>query len=286
MRTPSAPPVVVGVNETSAGLAAVRLAAREAVARGVELRVVHAFTWPDHRFGRAPQEYAPARRAASAVVDRAVAAARRSTPGVRVRGLVADGPAVRVLVQQSRAAAMLVLGDDDLSVAPRMPIDSVLVQTVSRAFCPTVVARGPRPPGGPLLAAVDGSPASLPALRLAADEAARRPVAVEVVHVIARDCAESDGHRVLEEALASVPALRSARRRLLIGDPAAALVRVSQRARMVLIGPSGRARPALLGPVAQALLRRAACPTLFVHGFDAGTPAPAGTVRAAGALAT
>src|SRR3712207_8783536 len=43
MRTPSAPPVVVGVNGTSAGLAAVRLAAREAVARGVELRVVHAF---------------------------------------------------------------------------------------------------------------------------------------------------------------------------------------------------------------------------------------------------
>ncbi len=286
MRTPDAPPVVVGVNGTAAGLAAVRLAAREAVARGVELRVVHAFTWPDPRFGRAEQAYAPARREATQIVDRAVASARRSTPGVRVRGVVADGPPVRVLVQQSRTATMLVLGDDDLSVTPRMPIDSILVRTVSRAFCPTVVARGPRPPGGPLLAAVDGSPPSLQALRFAADEAARRPVAIEVVHVVERAGEEEDGRRVLDEAIATVRELRGVPRRLLIGDPAAALVRASQRARMVLVGPRGRGGSGLLGPVAQTLLRRGACPTLFVHGITATRHSSAGTVPSAGALAT
>ena len=45
MPIPSPSPVVVGVTGTSAGLAAVRLAAREAVSRDSELRVVHAFSW-------------------------------------------------------------------------------------------------------------------------------------------------------------------------------------------------------------------------------------------------
>jgi nucleotide-binding universal stress UspA family protein len=285
MRTPEAPPVVVGVNGTAAGLTAVRLAAREAVARDLELRVVHAFTWPDPRFGGG-QGYAAARREASLIVDRAVASAQRSTPGVRVRGQVVDGLPARVLVQQSRAATMLVLGDEVPAGAPGTPIDSVLLQTVSRAFCPTVVARGQRPPGGPLLAAVDGSETSLLTLRFAADESARRPVEIEVVHVVERPGAEEAGLRLLEDAVAAVPELRGARRRLLIGDPAAALVRASRRARMVLAGPRGRDGAALLGPVAQQLLRRGACPTLFVHGITAAGRCSAGTVPSAGALAT
>jgi nucleotide-binding universal stress UspA family protein len=286
MRTPDTPLVVVGVIGTAAGLAAVRLGAREAVARNAELRVVHAFTWPDRRYGREPQGYAPARSEAARIVERAIATARRSVPGVRVRGLVVDGPTVRVLVQQSRAATLLVLGDDDLSVAPRAPIDSILVQAVSRAFCPTLVARGPRPPGGPLLAGVDGSAASLLALRFAADEAARRAVAVDVVHVVERPGAEEEGRRLLDEAVAAVPQLKRPRPRLLIGDPARALVRASQRSRMVLVGPRGRGGAALLGPVAQQLLRRGACPTLFVHGITAQGRCSAGTVPTAGALAS
>lgn len=269
MRTPNAPPVVVGVNGTSAGLAAVRLGAREAVARGRELRVVHAFTWPDLRFGKAPQGYAPARREAGNIVDRAVATAQRSTPGVCVSGLLLDGLPTRVLLQLSRTADLLILGDDDLAMIDRLPMDSVLLQTVSRAFCPTVVARGPRPPAGPLLAAVDGSPDSLEALRFAADEAARRAVPIVVAHVIDRRGSEAAGREVLDAAVAAVPELHDARKRLLFGDPAGALVRASRKARMVLAGPRGSDGAALLGPVAQELLQRGACPTLFVHGTTA-----------------
>jgi nucleotide-binding universal stress UspA family protein len=162
----------------------------------------------------------------------------------------------------------------------------VLVQAVSRAFCPTVVARGPRPPGGPLLAAVDGSPASMLALRFAADEAARRTVPVEVAHVVECPGGEEAGQRLLDEAVAAVPHLQRARKRLFIGDPARALVRASQRARMVLVGPRGKDGAALLGPVAQELLRRGACPTLFVHGITAQGRVSVGTVPTAGALAS
>jgi nucleotide-binding universal stress UspA family protein len=268
MKTPSRTPVVVGVNGTAACAAAVRLGAREAVARGRRLRLVHAFTWPDPKSG-AHQGYAQSRRDASKVMERAVAVAQRSTPGVRVSGAVVDGIPIRVLLQLSRTADLLVLGEDDLAMTGRVPVDSVLMQAVSRAFCPTVVARGPRPPSGPLLAAVDGSPESLEALRFAAGEAAIGGTPVVVAHVVRGAGGERAGRKVLEAAVAAVPELRGARTRLLIGDPAGALVRASRKARMVLAGPRGSDGAALLGPVAQELLRRGACPTLFVHGTTA-----------------
>jgi nucleotide-binding universal stress UspA family protein len=277
-------PVVVGVNGTAAGLAAVRLGAREAVARGVELRILHAFNWPPGR--NDPQGYAPARHAASLIVEQAIATARRSTPGVRVSGLVVDGLPTRVLLQQSRSADLVILGDDGLATTPRVAIDSVLLQTVSRAWCPVVVARGLRPPAGPLLAAVDGSPASIFALRHAAAEAARRRVAVEVVHVVeeAGEAAEAAGRKVLEAAIKAVPDLGYARKRLLRGDPATTLVRASHHARMVIVGPRGQDGSALLGPIAQELLRRCACPTVFVHRASADDSPCMGAVPAAGAL--
>lgn len=269
MRTPNSRPVVVGVNNTSSGLHAVRLGAREAVAAGRELRVVHAFTWPDPKFGEPPQGYAPARREAKKMLDRAVAAARRSTPGVQVTGQVIDGLPIRVLLQQSRTAELLVLGDEALASSLGYSIDSVLLQTVSRAFCPIVVARGPRPPAGPLLAAVDGSDESLHALQVAATEAELHSAPIEVAHVIARGGSEAAGHKILDAAVAAVPELRNAHKRLLIGDPGKALVRASRKARMMLVGPRGSDGAALLGPVAQELLRHGACPTLFVHGTTA-----------------
>jgi nucleotide-binding universal stress UspA family protein len=286
MRIPGAAPVVVGVNGTAAGLAAVRLGAREAVARGRELRVLHAFSWPGPPHHGMPEGYAAARREASRVVAEAVATAARSTPRVRVSGYLVDGPASRVLVQQSHTAELIILGDDDLATTARLPIDSVLLQTVSRAWCPVVVSRGLRPPVGPVLAAVDGSPASLLALRLAAGEGKRREVQVEVAHVVeeAGAAAEAAGRDLLEAAVATVPSLRHARRRVLIGDPAATLIRASRQARIVIAGARGRDGAVLLGRVAQDLLRRCACPTVFVHRATADEPWSAGTVPTAGAL--
>jgi nucleotide-binding universal stress UspA family protein len=151
-----------------------------------------------------------------------------------------------------------------------------------------VVSRGLRPPIGPVLAAVDGSPASLLALRLAAAEGRRREVAVEVVHVV-RDsgaAAQAAGRDLLDAAVAGTPGLRYAHKRLLTGDPAGALIGASRQARIVIAGPRGRDGAVLLGRVAQNLLRRCACPTVFVHRATADEPWSAGTVPTAGALTT
>jgi len=284
MRTPGPVPVVVGVNGTSSGLAAARLGAREAAARGQPLRILHVFSWPGNRTFEDAPDWATARHEAGLIVARAVETASRTAPGVHVEGLLADGLPVRELLRQSRAAELIVLGDDDLTMSPRLPVDSVLVQTVARARCPVVVARGVRPPAGPLLAAVDGSPSSMLALRVAAAEACRRKVAVEVVHVVDSPAALAAGQRLLESTLAAVPELRGARSRLLVGEVAPILVRASRRARMMIVGPRGIGGGSLLGAVAQQLLHRCACPTVFVHGTPAGHRVPAGTVPSAGAL--
>jgi nucleotide-binding universal stress UspA family protein len=277
-------PVVVGVNGTSSGLAAARLGAREAMARGQPLRILHVFSWPGHRaFDDAP-DWAAARREASQIVAQAVATAARTVPGVHVEGLLADGQPVRELLRQSRTAELIVLGDDDLAMVPRLPADSVLVQTTARARCPVVIARGNRPTAGPLLAAVDGSPSSLLALQVAAATARDRDLPLEVAHVVAREEQREAGRHLLEAAVAGVPGLRPARSRILVGEAAPILVRASRRARMMIVGPRGTTGGSQLGEVAQQLLRRCACPTVFVHGTPAGDRPPAGTVPSAGAL--
>ncbi|WP_250037893.1 universal stress protein [Paractinoplanes maris] len=265
MLNPSPSPVLVGVNGTSAGLAAVRLAAREAVSRDRELRIVHAFTWSLPGRG---QHADRARSAATQIVDAAVATAQRSTPGVRVQGQLVDGLPDQVLLRLSRTAELLVLGDDDLATLPWLPSSSVLVQTVARAWCPVLVARGPRPKAGPILAAVDGSRCALLGLRQAAEEGARRNVAVVVAHVVESPgpAAEAQGRELLERAVAAVPELTDYRLRLLTGAPATALVRASGQARVTVLGPRGVHDAGLLGSVARTVLRRAAGPTLFAHG--------------------
>jgi nucleotide-binding universal stress UspA family protein len=285
MQNPGPAPVVVGVNGTAAGLAAARLGAREAVVRGLPLRVVHVFTGPKTRYLDDAPDWSGARHDCADFVADAVAAASRAVPGVHVEGLLLDGPPVRELLRQTRTAELLVVGGGDCACNPRLPVDSVLVQTVSRARCPVVVARGVRPPAGAVLTATDGSAISLVALRMAAAEGARRGVAVEVIHVVETADAQADGRLLLEHAVAAVPELRTARTRLLVGDPASTLVRASRRGRMMIVGPRGAGRgSALLGGVALQLLRRCASPTVFVHGTPAGDTMSAGTVPTAGTL--
>jgi nucleotide-binding universal stress UspA family protein len=264
--------VVVGVDGSAAGLAAVRLAAREAVSRGRALTVVHAFTWPDPRLGSGGADYAAARRAASRVVDEAVSTAQRSTPGADVRGQLVDGPPGRVLLRLSRGAALVVLGGDGSAAGLPSP---VLTEVVTRSWCPVEVARGPRPSSGPVLAAIDGSSCSLLALRFAAAESRRRGCPLWAVHVMtgAGPEAEAAARRMLDRTLLAVADLPQVRRRVLTGPPQQTLVVAARHAGMIVLGPRGggprgveRPGAVRLGSVAEAVLRRGGCPAVFVHG--------------------
>ncbi|MEV0897419.1 universal stress protein [Actinoplanes sp. NPDC049802] len=244
MQIPAQGPVVVGVDGTAADPAAVRFAAREARSRGRALTVVHAFAWAE----AGATDYAPARRAASRAVEEAVSIAQRSTPGVDARGQLLDGPPGRVLLRLARSSTLLVLGGNGLA------------EVVARAWCPVAVARSDRPPGGPVLAAVDGSPLSALVLRFAIEQARRQGGPVHVVHA-----GERSGRPVLDEVLGPEPPA-GVRPQLLAGSPAAALVRASRRAGLIVLGPRGTNARGRLGSVAAEVLRRGGCPAVFVHG--------------------
>jgi nucleotide-binding universal stress UspA family protein len=255
-------PVVVGADGSAAGLAAVRAAAAEAAARGVALRVVHAFAWPLH----APQRaYPDLREEAAAVLERAVLTATRSAPGVTIEARLVDGAPVRVLLHAGRSASLLVLGDDAEVPAAAVPLDSVLLQVVARSWRPVLIARAGGAAEGPVVAAVDSSPAGAVVLRHAADDAGRAGAPLAVLHVAEPGADLQAAAAALTAALGGPP---GGGLRVVAGDPAAELVRAAAGARRLVVGArgGGAGHGTLLGGVAHAVIRHAACPVVVVHG--------------------
>jgi nucleotide-binding universal stress UspA family protein len=128
-------PVVVGVDGSVHGLAAVDLAAREAALRDRPLKVVHAFVWP---YLEPPLESAGPgpRAAAERIVAEGAARAAKAAPGVHVSRALITGRPAAVLIQESATAAMVVLGDRGLGGFAGLLVGSVAVQVSAHAACP------------------------------------------------------------------------------------------------------------------------------------------------------
>ncbi|MEU4681495.1 universal stress protein [Micromonospora sp. NPDC023737] len=283
-------PVVVGVDGSDAALDAVRVAAREAEHRHRPLRVVHAFSWPltVADLGPAPfaAETAGLRDEAEKFVAQAVAEAGKVTPDVSVTGAVVDGAATRVLLDESRDAALVVLGHRGLGGFAGLLIGSVTVQVSARAQCPVLVVRGEPRADGPVVVGVDGSELSTEAVGFAFEEAARRGTSLVAVHAwldpvvlfpgtVAPSTDElaayaEDEQRVLAESVAGhgerYPEV-SVRQALVHGSPAQALVEQSRDAQLVVVGAHGRGALGglLLGSVSHAVLHHTHSPVAIVR---------------------
>lgn len=282
--------VVVGVDGSASALAAVRLAATEAVARGRPLRVVHAFIWPELKVPLGPSPFGPPegglRNQADRVVSEAVAEATKAAPDVTVTGAVVTGAPGVVLVRESRDAALVVLGSRGLGGFTSLLVGSVAVQVAAHADCPVLVARGEARADGPVVVGVDGSPLSNLAVGFAAEEASLRGTGLVAVHtwtgpvsagpgdmlppVYDPDLVEEQERLVLAEAVAGigdrypdVPVTE----RLVRGRPANLLVEESRAAQLVVLGARGLGGFAgmLLGSVSQAVLHHAHCPLAIVR---------------------
>ncbi|MEH1100779.1 universal stress protein [Micromonospora sp. CPCC 205561] len=283
-------PVVVGVDGSADALDAVRVAAREAAARRRPLRVVHAFIWPLTATPLGAAEGAPAgaglRHQAERYVAEAVAEAGRAAPEVPVTGAVVDGAATPVLLDESREAALMVLGHRGLGGFAGLLIGSVTVQLSAHALCPVLVVRGESRADGPVVVGVDGSECSAEAVEFAFAEASRRGAPLLAVHawlfpspvgpgdvlplVYDLDALAADEERSLAESLANfaerypdVPV----RHRLMRGSPARVLVEESKTAQLVVVGARGRGPLAglLLGSVSHAVLHHAHSPLVIVR---------------------
>lgn len=142
--TPTTAAVVVGVDGSSASLAAARVAAREAWMRGRPLLVVHARPTIPDPFGRGSvpplataDESDPTHRAAQAVAARL----RDENDGLTVELALVDDDPADALVHLGAAAALLVVGSRGLGGFRGMLLGSVSHAVLREATVPVVVVR-------------------------------------------------------------------------------------------------------------------------------------------------
>ncbi|MFJ6632623.1 universal stress protein [Streptomyces sp. NPDC091376] len=264
--------VVVGVDGSSASLAAAEEAAREAQRRRAELRVVHAFDWPVRPL-YAPLDPAPLQR----MVKEAAQRAKSVAPQVEVSEAVRNGETVAVLEAESRAADLIVVGHRGMGGFIGMLVGSKAVSLAAHSQCPVLVVRGEEPdPARPIVLAVDGSSVGEKAVDFAFAEAALRGAELVGIHAWMPDYAPvgagtESAERLLAQALAGraerYPDV-TVRHDVVSGETREVLIESSKTAQLMVVGARGRGgiRGMLLGSVSQALLHHGHSPVAVVRG--------------------
>lgn len=288
--------VVVGVDGSASGLAAVEAAAREAALRGAELRVVHACVWPAMHVPMGPSPLGPPEGGLRNMVDRlmaeAVERARAAAPEVAVDQAVVTGEPLTALEVQSRDAELVVVGSRGMGGFVGLLVGSTAVHLAAHGRCPVLVVREEGRPEGPVVLGVDGSAAGRRAVDFAFAEAALRKAPLVALHSwttwnapmpapqdASTPYANPPGALAEEEELLLSQALAGARERypdVVVehrterGGAREALIEASRSARLVVVGARGRGgfTGLLLGSVSQALLHHAHCPVAVVRGND------------------
>jgi nucleotide-binding universal stress UspA family protein len=191
----STAPVVAGVERPDRSHEVVRLALEEARARQVPLRIVHAWRYSDayddvvfEDGARTAQEDHLRQVLAHGLAD-----VLAEYDDVEAELVLRHGHAADVLVEESRAAALLVLGRHQSAVSHGAHLGSIVRGVLKESRCPVMVVDPVtepvtppvRDPGsGPVVAAVDGSPSSDSAIRKAVHEARSLGAPLRLVHVV------------------------------------------------------------------------------------------------------
>ncbi|MFG2026100.1 universal stress protein [Streptomyces sp. NPDC048825] len=289
--------VVVGVDGSASGLAAVEAAAREAQARGAGLRVVYAFIWPTMHVALGPSSLGPPEGGLQKMADRLVAEAveraRATAPEVDVSHAVVTGEPLTVLESQSRAAELVVVGSRGMGGFVGVLVGSTAIYLAAHSRCPVLVVREQPSADGPVVLGVDGSAAGEAAVEFAFAEAELRKAPLVALHAwttwnaplpAPQDASvpyanppgalAAEEERLLSEALAGHRARYPGvvvEHRVVHGRTREALIEASRSAQLLVVGARGRGGFAglLLGSVSQALLHHAHCPVAVVRAADA-----------------
>ncbi|MDH6217957.1 universal stress protein [Streptomyces pseudovenezuelae] len=268
--------VVVGVDGSQSGRAAVEAAAQEADRSGVELRLAHAFAWPSAHVPRGvppwDQGGAGAGRVAKGALTEAEGWAHRAAPQVRVTHEVLVGSPVAVLESQCREASLVVVGSRLPGRSGALRPDSVAGQLAAHGRTPVLVVRGRPDPTGPVVLAGGHAQEVPAAAEFAYAEASARGANLVVLDRTTAWNSRSrtgfsDTLSLLSEKYPDVTMHRVRVRARVRGGLCRALVEVSTRAQLVVVGSRDRGRlaGALLSPVGRAALRHADCPVAVIR---------------------
>lgn len=266
-------PVVVGFDGSRAAETAVRHGTQEAVQRGSELRIVHAFGW----FALLPPMYPPyqdsqlgPRAAVLDLLARTADGVRGERPNLTVTTRLIDGSPGAVLVDASRDAQLVVVGHRGIGGFAGLLAGSTAVQLGVHASCPITVVRGAAPPGNAaILLGIDGSSEALAAADVAFVTARRRGVDLVVLYHKVSSDAEPDAVTAQLEQLGQHYSEVKYRHEVAEGStPAAALIEAANRidAGMIIVGSRGRGafRSLTTGSTSRALIEHADCPVTVV----------------------
>lgn len=138
--------VVVGVDGSPASAMAMAWAARYAKAMGAKVRVVMAWHYPAAA-GPAPIGVAPAavsadvERSRHEELDKAIAATFGDSPSVEIETKVVYGHPSQILIDESKDADLLVVGNRGHGGFTGMLLGSVSTHCVTHASCPVTVVR-------------------------------------------------------------------------------------------------------------------------------------------------
>ena len=282
--------ILVGIDGSPASDAAVAWASREAVIRRMPITLMHVVApivvgWPVGQLYADMPEWQ--RDNAQHVIEHArkILSSGLSEPEVPVvQTETVYSSAVPTLVEASKDAWMIVVGDQGMDALGRLLLGSLSTALIQHAHCPVAIIRSEDTapdPDAPVLVGIDGSAASEAATALAFDEASRRGVDLVALHVWSdvgvfpalgmdwRD-RESQGQEVLAERLAGwqeqYPDVH-VRRLLFCDKPARWLLQESARAQLVVVGSRGRGGfpGMLLGSVSSAVAHSAKIPVIVVR---------------------
>jgi nucleotide-binding universal stress UspA family protein len=280
--------IVVGADETAAGVAAARWALEEGALRGAQVTLVR--TWADpvalgYGVGMpTAKELEAFRRAAEDIARAVLRAAGGPADDLPATPLAVRGRATEVLTRASEDAELVVVGIRSAGALSRAILGSVSASLLHHAHCPVVVV--PEPHDEPTTArrvvvGVDHSASSVHALGWAAEEAERRswPLVPVLVREPAGLGSGPSGGAVdvapleASERAALVAAAQkhhpgvSVEPEILSGHAAHALLEFTHPGDLVVVGARGRGgfRSLLLGSTSTAVAEHAHCPVVVIR---------------------
>lgn len=285
----SPPNILVGIDGSLPGRAALRWAAAQASRSDASLHVLLGYQvhLPWLRLADDTEVARSVHERARLAVDLAIAEAREVAPHIPVSGEAVTGHPAQLLIDGSYHAGLVVVGNRGLGGFVSLLLGSVSTQVALHAHAPVVVVRGRvDTAAGPVLVGYDGSPSAELALGYGFEEAAGRrcgliaTTAYPASHPAPRmDLAplpydhaavEADLARALSHAVAGwhdkyphVPVESSVIR----GGAAEVLAELSRQAQLVVVGTRGHGGMAglLVGSVGYQLLHHADCPVLIIR---------------------
>ena len=281
--------IVVGVDPSASGSAALDWALREAVSTGAALHAVRAWTYSAYvaeAYVYGPPTAEPSSEAVAQLeADEQLKLATARVAGadtVECTATAVFGPTALVLIERAKSGTMLVVGSRSHGALSRAVLGSVSSAVLHHATMPVTVVpepghedrRAPR-----VLVGVDHSPAALTALQVGVEQARRRDAVLVPVYVHAPmevprggehapDIAmlESSERHQLEAAAKAAGALQ-VEAQVLVGNAAAQLLDMARPQDLLVLGSRGHGgfTGLLLGSVSTQVAQHAPCPVLVVR---------------------